>query len=509
MSRGGARAVEVVTVVAVVLLGTAPLLVLLLDAATDGTVFTGADGPFAGDQFQYFAWIREYADSFLARNDLDLAPSDRVFLHPMFLPSGLLVRLGVDVPVAFLLWKPVAIVALLAGALAYARRFATAPWERAVAFALALLFASPMVVLLGDEVLGATGAAFPASLLWGYLPAAISVGLMPVFLLGLERLERGRTVVAVAVCGAIVSWLHPWQGQVLLVTVVAAAALLRRRDLPYGRMAIACAATLAPLLYYFVLSLTDASWELAAEANESLGHLPLWSVLVALLPLAVVAAAGVRRPRDLGEAMLLAWPAATVLTFALLSPSFPQHALAGVSIPLGVLAAQGLARLAAADAAAPLRSAAAPLAGAFVLLMIVPGTAYMVDWFRDTVRAGGQAHHLERGEADALEHLDELAERGGVLTSARLGTLVPSATGRASWVGHPSWTRDYHDRVRAVDDLLAGDMEPERAAALVRDSGARFVLVECGRPAEAARAIARLASRSRSFGCASVHAVRR
>ncbi|MGG7382776.1 hypothetical protein ACQ7B2_29880, partial [Escherichia coli] len=90
---------------------------------------------------------------------------------------------------------------------------------------------------------------FPAAQLWGYLPAAISVGLMPLFLVGLERLDRRSALPAVCACGAIVSWLHPWQGQVLLVTVLGAIALLRGRGAPLRRVAIACAATLAPLLY--------------------------------------------------------------------------------------------------------------------------------------------------------------------------------------------------------------------------------------------------------------------
>ena len=340
----GARLGEAGVLAVLVALGVGPLVAMLLHAAgDDGLVFAGADGPFAADQFQYFAWIREYASSLLADNDLDLAPSDRVFLHPMFLLSGLGVRLGLSVELAFQLWKPVAIAALFLGARAYVRRFVPEPGARVAALAIALLFASPALLLVGDDVIGASGEMFPAAQLWGYLPAAISIGLMPLFLLRIERLDRPRALPVACVLGAIVSWLHPWQGQVVLVTVVAAALVLRRRDLPWARLAVACAATLAPLLYYFVLSLTDPSWELAAEANEAIGRLPVWTVLVALLPLAVPAALGVRRPDTLGEAMLLVWAPASVLVFLFLSPSFAQHALEGVSIPLAVLAIRGIA----------------------------------------------------------------------------------------------------------------------------------------------------------------------
>jgi len=479
-----------------VAVGAGPLVVMLLHAASEDLTFAGVDGPFAGDQFQYLAWVREYGSSVLADNDLDLAPSDGVFLHPMFLLSGLLVRAGVSVELAFQLWKPVAVVVLFLGARAYARRFLPDAWQRVAALAVALLFASPAIVLVGDDIIEATGETFTASMLWGYLPTAIAVGLMPFFLLGAERLARGgsrRDLLAVAVCGALASWLHPWQGQVLLVTLVAGVLMTwRRAERPrLGRLAIAAAATLAPLIYYFVLSLADPAWELAAEVNESIGQPALWTVVVALAPLAAVALLGVRRgPWDLGEAMLLAWAPASLVVFLFLSPSFAVHALEGISIPLGVLAARALGRLG--------RPAPAAVA---VAVLVVPGALYMVDWLRDTVEAPGQAHYLERGEQEALDHLDDQPEPGGVLTSARLGTLIPSATGRRSWVGHPSWTPDYGARVRAAEALLDGRGE----AAVVRASGARFVLVDCGRRGTAA--VAAIAAESRRFGCASVHRI--
>ena len=430
-----------------VALGVGPLLLMLRHAAATDLEFTGADGPFAGDQFQYFAWIREYSHSLLADNDLDLAPSDRVFLHPMFLLSGLGVRAGVSVDWAYLLWKPVAIAVLFVGARAYVTRFVDPDWRRSFALLVALLFASPAVLLAGDDVLGATGEMFGASLLWGYLPSAIAVGLMPLFLLAVER-ERFAWA---AVCGALASWLHPWQGQVLLVTLVAALIVTRRAGRSH---VVVAAATLAPLLYYFVLSRVDAAWELAAEANESIGAPATWTVLVALLPLAALAALGVRRPRDLGEAMLLAWAPASVVVFLLLSPSFPQHALEGIAIPLAVLAARGLRQPAVATVAAA--------------VLVVPGTVYLLDWFNDTVEAPGQAHYITAAEQGALDDLENEPEPGGVVTSARLGALVPSATGRRTWVGHPSWTRDYAERARAVE-----------RGRLPTPAGARFGLT-CG-----------------------------
>jgi hypothetical protein len=359
-----------------------------------------------------------------------------------------------------------------------------------------MLFASPAVILVGDRVLGATGEAFPAAQLWGYLPAAISVGLMPLFLLQIERLERPRVLAVVCACGAIVSWLHPWQGQVLLVTVVAAVVLLRGHPHPYRRLAVACAATMAPLLYYFVLSLTDRSWELAAEANQAIGQLPAWSVAVALLPLAVPAVLGVRRPDTLAEAMLLAWTPSALLVFLFLSPSFAQHALEGISIPLAVLATRGLARL-----RRPALTAAA------VAVLVVPGTVYVLDWFSDMVGADAPAYYLHPDEQRALDTLDADPDAGGVLTSPRLGALVPSATGRRSWVGHPSWTRDYAERARQSTALFAGGLDGGAGIDLVRSSGARLLLVDCDASPRAVAALAPALSTPHRYGCASVHRI--
>jgi hypothetical protein len=354
--------------------------------------------------------------------------------------------------------------------------------------------------VIGTELVGATGEMYSAGLLWGYLPAAISVALMPLFLLGVERVAarpaRARELAAVCACGAAASWLHPWQGQVLLVTLVAALVLRPRRDRRLGPVVLAGAATLAPLLYYFVLSLADPAWELAAKANEEVGVLPLWTVLLALVPIGAAAALGVRRaPADLGEAMLLAWAPATVLVFAFLSPSVPQHALEGIAIPLGVLAVRGLARL-----RRPALTAAA------LALLVVPGGLFMADWLEDTVRAPGQAHYLAPGERAALDHL-RATGGGTVLSSPRLGALIPSATGLRPWVGHPSWTHDFARRAREADALLQGTLGRERADRLLRDSGARFVLVDCRSSADGLAALGPLVAEEAAFGCASVHRV--
>ena len=82
------------------LIALAGLSVLVLAALlTKGRALTGADGLLASDQLQYFTWIRQASEHGLIGNEYDMAPDDRVFLHPGFLLSGALHALtGITVP---------------------------------------------------------------------------------------------------------------------------------------------------------------------------------------------------------------------------------------------------------------------------------------------------------------------------------------------------------------------------------------------------------------------------
>ena len=53
--------------------------------------------------------------------------------------------------------------------------------------------------------------------------------------------------------------------------------------------------------------------------------------------------------------------------------------------------------------------------------------------------------------------------------------VVPSQTGRAVWVAHGYWSRDYPARARQVDALFRGHMRPAAARAFVRQTGATLL----------------------------------
>jgi len=503
--RGAADRVQWALLAGLLVLACAPLAGLLLRVWTKGGYVAGGDGFLVLDQMQYLNWLRQAGSHVLIENLYDLAPGPRSFFHPGLLISGGLNALGLGFIASYLVWKPVAVVALWAGALAWCARFLQDAGRRRWAVALTLFFASPIAALVGWGGLGdvelrtdfdfLSGELTATNYLWGYLFTALAVGLMP---LGLLAWERGGTGWAAA-AGLLVSWFQPWQGATFALVLVGAEAWRWRRGHPLavGRLAAVLAATGAPLVYYLVLSRTDDAWRLAGEAND-FGTWPLWVMVVGLAPLAVPAALAWRPPSDaFGDLALRLWPVAALVVYFQPFGTFPAHALQGLTLPLVTLAFLG--------PAGALRAGA--LAAALAVL-VVPGLAYRVDQLRDAVNRGRQPFFLEDGERAALRWLDETRAEGGVLAPIYSGLLVPAYTQRETWVGAGSWTPDFQARVDRAELLFSARMSRVEAERLVRESGARFVLSDCHGRGDVAPLLAGVAGPPRRFGCAAVWEVR-
>jgi hypothetical protein len=496
-----------------------PVVLMTLHAAADGLRLTGADGIVGADQLQYLSWVRDAAGHGLASDLFELAPNPHAFLQPMFGLSALLSALHVPLVVAYWLWKPVAAAVLFAGAAAWSTRFFPRRSGAALAgLTLGLFLSAPVAEIVLWAAAGSAstraaldqlaGEVFAAGALWGYLPTAVAVGLMPVVLLATERAARSlspraaRGPLAVAAVSALlVSWLHPWQGLTVLLILVALAVWERGRGWPV--LATAAAAALLPLVYYELLSREDAAWRLASR-NELVPHLPAGALVLGLLPLALGAAAGLRRPgRELAERALVLWvPAALAVYFAF--GSFPSHALEGLSLPVAVLGVRGWGRIAR-------RGGAAGAAGALLAVAAVtlPGMAYEARAFHRRADSPVQEYYLTGSESRALDWIAARAPAGGVLADELLSIDVPAQTGRAVWVGHEFWSRDYLVRARAVEAIFAGAMAPAAVRAIVTGSGARLVLADCGQSRAVGGPLAPLVASTHRFGCATVYVLRR
>ena len=168
---------------------------------TKGRPLSGADGLLAADQLQYFAWIREAAHHVLIGNRFDLAPGAAPFLHPGFAISGLLHASRALVPLAYLLWKPVAVARHLLRRAALrappARRpagSATRRWCSRCSRSCRRRGSSPGPDWGGNPRQYTfdfiSGEMWSGQYLWGYLMTAIAVFLMPLVLLGHRALAR-------------------------------------------------------------------------------------------------------------------------------------------------------------------------------------------------------------------------------------------------------------------------------------------------------------------------------
>jgi hypothetical protein len=136
---------ELVILFVLVVWGLAPLIVMIVHSLEAHVELTGADGLIGADQLQYLAWVRDAGEHGLAANLFELAPSGHVFAQPMFTLSGLLWWLGLPIQLAYLIWKPIAVLVLFGGAWVWAARFFPAQGvARAVAMFLSLFAYPPL-----------------------------------------------------------------------------------------------------------------------------------------------------------------------------------------------------------------------------------------------------------------------------------------------------------------------------------------------------------------------------
>ncbi len=483
---------------------------------------TGADGLLAADQLQYLTWIRDAAHHVLIGNLFDLAPGDRPFLHPLFVISGALVAIGVPVAVAYLaVWKPVAVGTLFLGVQRYCERLLPEPGPRHTAIVLALFGVMPMSWLVAWSGWGGkprqysfdfiSGEMFSGGWLWGYLPTAIAVGLLPLVLLGVERWreDRGRAVPWLTAAGALmVCWLQPWQGAELGLILVAVEAWRWRRydERPRLGVLVVCGAIAVPALYYFALSHLDPAWELAGQANArgamTEWRWPWWAMVLTVLPLAAPAVLALRLPAPTWqEQAVRVWPFAVLAVFLLPVGTFPYHAFQGLAIPLAILAVQGVRTVWRAPQPAAVV--------AILLLMTVPGIAHKIGVARNSVQKAGDPYWIFPGERDAMRALEADPRPGGVLGSSYAGYMLPAYTGRETYVGAMSWTPDWKERQERANDLIEGRLTGEPARDFVRSTRARYVFVDC-RPglADLTQTLRPILADVRRYGCATVYELR-
>jgi hypothetical protein len=510
-ARLGIDRVELAALVALAGLSLAILFGLLLN----GRPLSGADGLLAADQLQYFAWIRDAAHHGLIGNRFDMVDGPRAFLHPMFGLSGLVHAVtGISVPLSYLLWKPLAVAVTFAGALAYVRRLVPAGGRRHVALLIVLFAVMPASAFVAWTGWGGNprqftfdfiaGEMWSGQWLWGYLPTAIAVFLMPLTLLAYERGRTGWAAAGAFLC----CWLQPWQGATLAIVTLAADGWRWRRDgvRPGWRALAVPLAAAVPSVYYLLLSRLDPAWRLADDANaagaQATWTWPWWAIVIAVAPLAVPAALAYRLPAPTWQDVAVrVWPFAVLVVFLAPVGTFPYHSFQGLAIPLGILAVLGVASV-----RPHLRRRWVVLA---LALLIVPGTLHRAEVALNSVQSGGDPFWVWPGEVEALKALEADPRAGGVLAPVYAGYMIPARTGRETWVGALSWTPDWERRVRRADAVFEGRVRGQAVRDLALASNARWLFGDC-RPglADLTADLRPILASVRRYGCATVWELR-
>lgn len=499
------------------------VVLLVHRARADGLTWTGTDGLVFLDQAQYVAWVRLAGEHVLISNPYSIPGTPASFLHPGVLVSGVLYDLGVPAWLAYLLWKPVAVLGLFAAVRAYVARTVTGLWARRAALVLALFWVAPALYVVGESgLLGISGTdldyarneLWPGYWLWGYPFTALSVAALAATLLAYSRdRASGRVALAAPLLGLATAWLQPWQGATLIVALLASEALCaaaQRRRPPLRLCLVTVGLTALPLVYYALLSRLDPAWRLVKELNDV--HISAAAVVVSLVPLVLAAlVVYVRRPSGFDGLALRVWPLAGLAVFALISitglGTFAPHALQGVGVPLAILAVLGMVRIFEHGGAGRVVTYAAVAA-----VVVLGGLTYVdrVRWARKVVSSDvTNAYLLRPGERDALAYLDRTPGPGGVFADLRIGLTVPMRTDRRVWLGALSWTPDWWSRVALARRLAGGGLDARQTREVVLASGARFVLTDCVVSSDLTRKLAPILEGVRRFDCASVYTIRR
>jgi hypothetical protein len=511
------------------------LLVLLAFAATSawvlgldlwqvvahGKVWTGTDGFYIVDQMQYLAWIRAAAHHLFASNLFVLRPTPADYFQPAVAISGGLAALGVAPWLALLLWKPVAVTAAFFGVRTYAHRSLSGTWERRIAVLLGLFFGSVTVIY---GTVGVIGDLFPAFLSWGYTFGLLAIAVMLFALTAYararsaERYARdGRVAWTPALLGALASLLHPWQGELLILIVLGTELVVwhqRRRPPSLGLPLLTIIATGIPLLYYLILGRADISWRLARVASKH--SFSIWTIVLAVLPLLLPALlVYFRRPRSYLGAMTRVWPLAALAIYLLSASDLsatPLHAFEGITVPLSILAIEGVRRLGAASSALRRsRLGPVPARSALVALLVaaaaIPGTIIELQSAEPVVAPSpGNPNFITRDERAALRYLARDREPGGVMTRFYLGTVVPAETGRRTFVGDCLWSQpNCNPRAELTQMVFDGSLPLPTARWLIEQTGARFVLADCQSRADLTAVLGPVMESVHRFGCATVY----
>jgi hypothetical protein len=307
--------------------------------------------------------------------------------------------------------------------------------------------------------------------------------------------------------GGLAALLHPWQAEMMIVILIGAELVMWRASgrRPRLRLPLTTIALIAiPLLYYWMLGRVDPSWQLARDASKH--GFSIWAIALGLTPLLVPSVFAYRgRTQTFLSAITRTWPVAALVVWAVSASAVsatPLHAFDGIAIPLSILAIQGVRRLGFERLPRP------RLAGAVVVAAVtIPASVFLMHQAAQLAApTPGNPNFINADERSALRYLAHSQQKGAVVTRFYLGSVVPGATGRSTYVGDCLWSEpECLSRAYQVQLLWGNLMSRSEAVRFVRSTGARFLLADCTAPSNLPQTLASMTTARTRFGCASVY----
>ena len=310
----------------------------------------------------------------------------------------------------------------------------------------------------------------------------VTAALCLVFLLYLDFLDKGRwtRVAGIAVIAIFTQFVNPIA--FVLVDLALAAATLtvwiragkinRQHVLALGVIAVA---QLPLLVYNFTLLNNDPVWSQFTRQNETLSPPPvyyLWGFGL-LWPLALVGlmdAVHQRRPALLGAAIWIV----TGLALAYSPFAIQRRFLHGVTIPLALLAAQGMMQVVQSLSRKYPAVARRAASLAIVAVFLVSLSSVYLSLGRSMFLLTHPKEFFYPAALDpALAWLDDnVAPDDFVLSAIPSGQLIAQKTNLRVYLGHPMETLDFEAKSRLVKDYYQGKSNP----AWLETTAVRWVL---------------------------------
>jgi hypothetical protein len=283
-------------------------------------------------------------------------------------------------------------------------------------------------------------------------------------LLGLLRIMEApgwRPLALTAVSLIALTAIHPQMIPVLAVIWVAYRALLLLWGQGPSWRALAAEAaafaTTLPLLAYNAWILfrdpTVAEWA-HQWRHQAPGPVSLAVSLGLPLLLAIVGMSVAWRRRDRRLALLLVWPPlVTALLYLPNVANIQRRLLDALFVPIGILAAVGLASL-----TARLRRARARRIQAILVTVCCVSSAIVLAIALRFASGAFAEAYIKDDAWQAMEWLSSHHQTGDrVLSAPGAGQLLPAWAGVPVYVGHYSETLDYFRKIRNVSTVLAAD----------------------------------------------------